>query len=358
MPRVARRPVRRRAPVRPRRRYRRAPGVLTRAYRGVRSAVSGTARGFYRGARSLAGTAATGYLRGAANTLGVAAGSRLLRAGLQGAMGMVPGGSAAYDIGSALGTWLGRGAYSVKKNSLMTSDQVPFMHSSGDGFRIAHREFLADVNSTTTFTNTSYTINPGLSDTFPWLSAIAQNFEEYRIEGLVFEFKSTSADALNSTNTALGTLILAAEYNVIQPAYINKQQAENAMWAMSTKPSCSLLMPVECSPQLNPLGNLYIRTGNVPTGADARMYDLCNVQVMTVGSQATAVIGELWISYDIVLLKPQLSSGLALASQTAHYKLSGNTGSAPIGTSQTEAFDAIGLTIGATGYSFPLGSSR
>jgi hypothetical protein len=39
---------------------------------------------------------------------------------------------------------------------------------------------------------------------FPWLSNIAQNFESYKLRGLVFEFKSMSGDALTSTNTALG----------------------------------------------------------------------------------------------------------------------------------------------------------
>jgi hypothetical protein len=257
-----------------------------------------------------------------------------------------------------LGRFTGLGDYKFKRNSIVTgTEQVPFMHSGKDGVRVRHREFIGDINSSTSFVNSSYSMNPGLSDSFPWLSALAQNFEEYRWEGLVFEFKSTSADALNSTNTALGTIILAAEYNAAAANYINKQQAENTMWAVSTKPSCDTLLPIECMPTLNPLANHYVRIGAVPSGQDIRLYDLCNVQVMSVGSQAIASVGELWVSYDVVLLKPQLSSGLNLAGQTAHYSLNAVGSTGPFGSSQTKRYDSMGLTfIDPNHVELPLGS--
>nr|QKV51150.1 putative capsid protein [Crucivirus sp.] len=256
----------------------------------------------------------------------------------------------------------GAGSYKFQRNSFtngMAQSAVPSMHSVKDGVRIRHREFLQDLSSSVLFTNTVYNVNPGLDTTFPWLSAIAQNFEEYRIEGLVLEFNSTSADALNSTNTALGTVVMAADYNANSPNFINKQQMENAMWAVSGKPSCNLLMPIECSPTLNPLANQYIRTTAVPSGQDQRLFDLCNFQVATVGSQAAAVIGELWLSYDVVLMKPILSSGLGLNINSAHYQLGSVTNSAPFGATQTSKYDSIGLTFnGATGtiIYFPVGS--
>lgn len=70
---------------------------------------------------------------------------------------------------------------------------------------------MSDVISSSAgvFNGLVYKINPGNPETFPWLSSIASNFEAYRIEGLVFEYKTMSADALNSTNTALGQIILS-----------------------------------------------------------------------------------------------------------------------------------------------------
>jgi len=265
------------------------------------------------------------------------------------------------NAGEQFGEWLGKisglGAYKLQRNSLVSSSQVPFMHSSQDGVRIRHREFIQDISSSIAFSSTSIAMNPGMSETFPWLSAIAQNFEEYRFEGLAVEFKSTSADALNSTNTALGTIIMAAEYNSSQSAYINKQQMENSMWAMSAKPSECMIMPVECAPSLNPLSNQYIRLGDVASGQDIRLYDLCNVQIASVGSQAAAVVGELWVTYDVVLFKPQLDSGLALSAQSAHYQLTAPVvTTAYFGTARTESFDSIGLSFTGTVLTFPIGS--
>lgn len=251
----------------------------------------------------------------------------------------------------------GKGGYRVKKNTISNKSQVPYMHSMKDGFRIRHREYIGDVNSSTAFSNSSYSVNPGLNGTFPWLSAIAQNFEEYSIEGMVVEFKSTSADALNSTNTALGTIILCAEYNVLQPAYVNKQQMENSLFCMSAKPSECIIMPIECDKSQNPFKVQYIRNGDVTTG-DLRMYDLCNFQIASVGSQQASVVGELWLSYDIILRKPQLSSGLGLALKTAHYSLVAPAiSTAYLGTSRTERIDTYGLTLSGTVVTIPAGTA-
>lgn len=239
---------------------------------------------------------------------------------------------------------IGAGGYRVKKNSLTNRSQVPSMHSIKDGFRIRHREYLGDVSSSIAFTNTVYNVNPGLDETFPWLSAIAQNFDQYEIKGMIVEFKSTSANALNSTNTALGTMILCAEYDSADSTYVNKQQMENSMYACSTKPSESMIMPIECDPRQNPIGNLYTRSGAVPSGKDSRLYDLCNFQIASVGSQAAAVVGELWISYDIILRKPQMSSGLGLALDSYHLQMTNAAGDNPLGTARTELFDTYGIT--------------
>nr|AQU11708.1 capsid protein [Cruciviridae sp.] len=317
-----------------------------------------------RGAYSLAGAKkfiqryVRPYTKGYLGKLGGRVGAYIGRQVQGGRAGGLAGGLAGKKVGDWLGKITGLGDYKLQRNSLVSNGQVPFMHSSRDGVRIRHREFIQDLSGSVAYTNTSFSINPGLTSSFPWLSAISQNFEEYRVEGLVFDFVSTSADALNSTNTALGTVIMAAEYNTAQPSYINKQQMENSMWALSTKPSENACMPVECAPSLNPLSNLYIRVGAVPAGTDQRLFDLCNIQVATVGMQAAAVIGELWMSYDVVLMKPQLDSGLALSAKSAHYKLTAPVvTTAYFGTAQTKTFDSIGLSLSGTVITFPIGSN-
>lgn len=205
----------------------------------------------------------------------------------------------------------GSGAYALESNSLWNaSQQVPIMHSSNESIRFRHREYIGDVAMNgNTFTSSQYSVNPGLFQTFPFLSSIASNFQEYSFKGLVFEFKTTSATSLVSgTNTAMGSVMLAAQYRSDAPAFTSKAQLLNEMWSVDTVPSSDAILPIECAPGESPMSNQYVRTGNLTSG-DVKLYDLCTVTYATAGGQTgqTNVIGELWVSYDIELRKPQVS---------------------------------------------------
>jgi hypothetical protein len=226
------------------------------------------------------------------------------------AAGVVAGG-----VGGVIDRIMGRGSYKVKRNTVLQGGP-PVFKDTGHVF-FSNREYLGDISSTTAFSNTAFSINPGISSTFPILSSIAQNFEMYDMHGLVFEFKSTSADALNSTNTALGTVIMATSYDSIDANFTTKQQMDNYEFATSSRPSDSMLHAVECSPKLEALSKRYVRSGGVPTGADSRFYDVGTFQIATVGSQAAAVVGELWVSYHVELMHPKLGP-----TSTAFYSAS------------------------------------
>ena len=74
------------------------------------------------------------------------------------------------------------------------------MHKEGQSIVVRHREFLAEIKGTTTFTVAgSYPINPGMAQTFPWLSDIAKNFQQYRIRGMVFHYVPTSGMVTGSS---------------------------------------------------------------------------------------------------------------------------------------------------------------
>lgn len=267
-------------------------------------------------------------------------------------------GITAEGVGSALGGWVGRkagdwfgklfgsGDYTVKSNSLMTGTDPPIVgQASGRATIIRHREYIQDISSSTAFTLQSFPINPGVITTFPWLYCIAQNYEEYVIRGMVFEFKSTSANALNSTNTALGTVIMATNYNVYRPNFISKTEMENHEFCTSAKPSESFMHPIECAVGENPLHVMFVRT-DTPGQGDLRMYDLGTFQIATVGSQATAVIGELWVTYDIEFLKPRVTT--MTTSYVDHYTLDAASVAAalPYGTAPVKASGSnFGTTI-------------
>lgn len=269
-----------------------------------------------------------------------------------GPAGMITGKHFGDIAGAGVSKIFGQGAYKIKQNTIYGDmcSGVPVMHSASESVVFRHREYIADVSSSSTFVTTSYSVNPGLAATFPFLAAIAQNFQEYEFRGLVFEFKSTSADALNSTNTALGTIILAAQYRADAPAFVDKQQMLNEMWATDSKPAENNLLPIECDPSENPFKVQYVRAGAITSG-DIKMYDLCNLVVGSYGSQAQAVVGELWCSYDIILRKPLLTSGLSLNGETALYTATSFGSGAFLGTvaSRTRVLDSIGLLISNDG---------
>lgn len=277
----------------------------------------------------------------------------LLGGALGFAAGGIPGAMAGVGAGSAFNKAAGFGTYAVGQNSLYTGDTVPEMHGSGDQVRIKHREYIGDINSSILFALTSYPVNPGQYKTFPWLSTIATAFEQYKFEGVMFIFRSTSADALNSTNTALGTVIMAADYNSASPDFISKIQMEQSQWCVSAKPSESQVAPIECAPQLNSVSTLYVRSGGLPDGTDIRLYDLCKLEIATVGSQAASNIGELWVTYDVILSKPVLNFGAPSAVYSAHYRTTGAVAASPLGTARTLMYDNMNLTITDTAISIP-----
>lgn len=270
----------------------------------------------------------------------------LLR-GMGTAAGMYLGGPVGAKLGGDAASYLSRitgmGDYEVEKNTVLTNNSPPSFSANGDGVRIRHREYLQDLNGSTVFTNQSFLINPGNSLMFPWLSTLASSFEVYQFNGLVIEFKSTSADALNSTNTALGVVILATNYDVLDPKFTAKRQAEAYEFVTSTKPSCSVIHPVECKPGKNVLDLLYVTQiqtlSGLPADADPRLYYMGNTQVMCEGMQAVADIGELWVSYDITFMRPKLPTPIGSQYSYGHWygttTASNNFASVNVGSGST-----------------------
>jgi len=213
--------------------------------------------------------------------------------------------------GATISRIFGQGDYLTNnpvRNSLMTSG-VPAFGDMTSGFRVKHREYLQDIKSSVNFESSVFAINPGVSSTFPWLSTVAANFEEYIIHGAVVYLNTTAGASVASTNTALGLWGVVTQYDPSEPAFPTKQQAENYVGCQSAVPSQSLMHGIECKPRTGVLDRRYIRTGDLDSALDIKFYDWGNTQVFTSGSQNANVIGELWISYDVEFFKPRLHSG-------------------------------------------------
>lgn len=258
----------------------------------------------------------------------------------------------------------GSGDYIVNANSILRSstvstgrDSVPTFHNVERGVRVTHREYLGDVVSSSTasaFQNTVYNVNPGIAETFPWLSVIAQNFDQWQPNGIVVSFKSTSSE-FNGASQALGTVIIASDYDLLDSAYTSKVEMENSQFAVSCKSSENIMHPIECAPGERPIKTLKCRSATTPSD-NLQWYDLCTVQVATQGIAGTSVtLGELWITYDITFYKEQLYG--SLKGQTILFYQSTSSSSIStsdyFGTETANTDSNLDLTLTGTTITFP-----
>lgn len=260
------------------------------------------------------------------------------------------GGAIGSAAGGLISSIAGHGSYAIKRNTVFFPDQVPLFTTKQDGsIRMQHREFITDIVTSSTpgaFQVQSYAIDVANPTTFPFLSQIASNFEEWRMEGLVFEYKTTSG-SISSTGQ-LGTAVLATQYNSNAIPFTSKQAMEAYTFASSTVVSASVIHPVECDPMQTPSNGLFYT--NVPgTGngtEDKRWQQLGIFNIATQGCAASENVGELWVSYDIWLCKPRLIQNTSALAD--HWNLGTGIvvgtyfGTDPTLTEESDSFTSLG----------------
>jgi hypothetical protein len=149
-------------------------------------------------------------------------------------------------------------------------------------------------------------------------------YSTYKIHGMVVTYKTMSTNF--STGGPLGTVVMATNYNVNDKPFEDKIQMENAEFSVSCNPSQSLIHALECDPDVTGLNILYVKdpfTNTVGAVSDNRFYDFGKLQIATTGlpGEAGTSMGEIWVSYDIELIKPVLGgtgSGVDGVSIVSH----------------------------------------
>lgn len=218
---------------------------------------------------------------------------------------------------------MGLGEYDmVETNSLLSepgkvtmSQDIPKICNDPktEGFVMSHSEYIGELYSgtgtPTAFTVSREHLNPSNPALFPWLSTLANQFNEYEFKGLIFTLKTEAADV--STALSLGTMFGCVQYNVSDPPFQDKAEILNYVFAQSKKVSDSVYILVECKRTENMLNHLQIRPNNeLPDGDDQKFYDLGLLNIGSMGCPSASVpIAEVWVSYDVVLYKPKLTTG-------------------------------------------------
>lgn len=223
---------------------------------------------------------------------------------------------------SGQGLYRGRGAYATNNlitDSGATSSSVVPVFNPTDLHTVTYsnREFIKDVYAPAAgqvFSISSWSVNPGLAESFPFLSQIAINFEEYEIIQLAFTYKSTVAD-FASASGQVGQIVMATQYNPNSDPFADKEDMMLYEGGMSCKTTESMIHGVECDPaKIAGTASKYVRAGNLPPSEDLKNYDLGKTSLAILNCPATYAqqqIGELWVSYTVKLRKPKQSSGNA-----------------------------------------------
>lgn len=234
---------------------------------------------------------------------------------------------------SGQGTYTGNSLIEMPNNQ---PDDVPFANtvptfSSAENDEtgaivISHKEYITDIYGNPTagsFVNTAFTINPGLERTFPWLSQLASNFEEYELKQCIYSYRSLITQDNSSTGGQVGTVIMATNYNVGLPPFNDKATMMQYAGARSCRVTDSELHGVECDPsKLSGTPGRYTRTGPVLVNQDPKTYDMGLFQIAISGTPTDYInlpIGELWVSYTVVCRKPKIYTGIGSAISTDYW---------------------------------------
>lgn len=239
------------------------------------------------------------------------------------------------SVGSNVGGWIGdklegfvrkifgTGDYEIqnqnqgeiKSNSLVAGSSIPVMHSSNAGAsEYFFHEFITNVNMTTAFNVTSYPIDIASSITFPWISQIAQNYQQWELVGCIFFLRSLSSNTAIAPTQGMGSVFGSVRYDVASEAPTSKSEILNSMFSSSAKPSENQALPVECDKKMTIVSPLKVAAiGAIPV--DYQFYRMGYLDIATEGAPNDYPDAlELHVTYHVRLLKPRTEVSASGAS--------------------------------------------
>lgn len=192
---------------------------------------------------------------------------------------------------------------------------VPKISGSGRSIVVSHEEFFQNVNGSTGFrVNGADPANPttpsGMkiaiqpnSGNWPWLEAIAMEFEAYEWLGVEFTYRPTCA------TTTTGSVMMAIDYDWGDPVPVSKAE----MLAMDGYHRASSWVEFSCSPERGRLREFHKQIRYTAAAPNNDAYDVALGRQQTFGylvlgtdGQAdTSQVGELFIRYTVRFTVPQ-----------------------------------------------------
>jgi len=226
--------------------------------------------------------------------------------------------------------------------------------------RITHRESLGPVISTgAAFEVVRFlAVNPALSASFPWLGAIAAQYETYapkRKNGrkthairYVFETRCSTATP--------GTVVMVTNYDAAEGQFSSLVQAEDYRGSTTCQPWVT--KPVAHELQVDSMRDYnrhYCRSGAIVSGTDVKTYDVGNFSLILAGVTA-GQCGELFVEYDMDFFDPRIPVPIGANLQASHIESAAGsaTNAAPLTGSTIKAGSTIaGLSNTTTAITIP-----
>jgi hypothetical protein len=145
-------------------------------------------------------------------------------------------------------------------------------------------------------------LNPGLSGSFPWLSAIANRFETYTMNS--FEVMYIPAVG---TDTA-GALTMAPDYDAADDNHLSTKRILLSFEDSVRGPLWETFSMISRKVNLQKRKTYFVRHAGLGISMDIKMYDFGSLSVFLSNPSALheEPIGEIWFKYDITFQTPQI----------------------------------------------------
>jgi len=176
-------------------------------------------------------------------------------------------------------------------------------------FIIPIDEQVSVIAGTTGFGITTFAINPGNPNCFPFASRTAQNYERYEFQSLRFEYKPSAS--VFATVGAQGFVGVTGTMDALQATPSSQAQAEimHHSPVVETARPTGLTFPKEFLLTKSLRERFFVRpNGSIPGGADPHLYDCGQVFIWTNGQANTNQIGEFRVTGSCKLMNPVLET--------------------------------------------------
>jgi len=174
----------------------------------------------------------------------------------------------------------------------------PRVSSNAKCTRIVHRELIGTISGVTTYGVTAYALNPGVAATFPWLTTVANNYEQYMFKALRFHYVTRCA------TTYTGSVLLSPEYDALDSPPATEIIQAMMEGSVEDVPWRDQVISFSYPDMISMGPRKFIRSGSVGV-ADLKTYDVGQLFVGLAGCTDTSTIGKLWVEYDVELYVPQ-----------------------------------------------------